>query len=85
MIGGVLALLAVVAVVVVISLATGGRKSGHGCISVGLASSTGGVQLYRCGASARALCSGIDRPGGTSGAAARSLGIECRKAGLPVG
>ncbi len=85
MIGGVLGLLAVVAVVLLISLATAGHKSGHGCVSVGLASSTGGVQLYRCGASARALCSGVDHLGGTSGGAARSLSAECRKAGLPVG
>ncbi len=85
MIGGVLGLLGAVAVVLVISLTTAGHRSGHGCISVGLASSTGGVQLYRCGAPARALCSSVDRPGGTSGAAARSLRTECRKAGLAVG
>ncbi len=84
-IGGVLGLLAAVAVVLLISLATGGHKSGHGCISVGLASSTGGVQLYRCGAPARALCSSVDQPGGTSGGAARSIRAQCRKAGLPVG
>lgn len=85
MFGGVLGLLAVVAVALVISLATAGPKSGHGCVSVSLAYSTGGTQLYRCGASARSLCASVDAPGGTSGAAARALIPECRKAGLPVG
>jgi hypothetical protein len=85
MIGGVLGLVAIGAVVLVISLATAGHKSGHGCVSVGLAYSTGGAQVYRCGASARQLCQSVNRPGGTTGGAARSLAIECRKAGLPVG
>jgi hypothetical protein len=85
MIGGVLGLLGALVVVLVISLATAGHKSGHGCVSVGLAYSTGGAQVYRCGASARQLCQSINQPGGTSGGAARSLTIECRKAGLPVG
>lgn len=85
MIGGVLGLVVAIAVVLVISFATAGHKSGHGCVSVGLAYSTGGAQVYRCGAAARQLCGSVDRPGGTTGGAARSLTIECRKAGLPVG
>jgi hypothetical protein len=85
MIGGVVGLVAAVAVVLVISLASAGPKSGHGCVSVGLAYSTGGAQVYRCGASARELCASVNQPGGTTGGAARSLTTECRKAGLPVG
>jgi hypothetical protein len=85
MIGGVAAVLSALAVALVISFATAGHKSGHGCVSVGLAYSTGGAQVYRCGSSARALCASVNRPGGTTGGAARSLAIECRKAGLPVG
>lgn len=85
MIGGVLGVLAALAVVLVISIATAGRKSGHGCVSVGLAYSTGGAQVYRCGDAARQLCRSVNQPGGTTGGAARSLTIECRKAGLPVG
>jgi hypothetical protein len=85
MIGGVLGVLGAIVVVLVISIATTGQKSGHGCIAVGLAYSTGGAQIHRCGASARALCASVGQPGGTSGGAARSLTIECRKAGLPVG
>jgi hypothetical protein len=52
---------------------------------VGLAYSTGGAQIYRCGASARALCASVDQPGGSSAATARALSTQCRKAGLPVG
>ena len=85
MIGGVLGLVAALAVVLVVSIATAGHKSGHGCVSVGLAYSTGGAQVYRCGDAARKLCQSVNEPGGTTGGAARSLSIECRKAGLPVG
>jgi hypothetical protein len=85
MVGGVLGVLAALAVVLVISLATAGHKSGHGCISVGLAYSVGGAQVYRCGDSARVMCASVNRPGGSVGATARALTTECRKAGLPVG
>jgi hypothetical protein len=85
MVGGVAAVLAAFAVVLIISLSTADRKSAHGCISVGLAYSTGGAQIYRCGASAREMCAGVGRTGGPVGATARSLSTECRKAGLPVG
>lgn len=86
MIGGVGAVLAALAVVLVIGLSIADRQSGHGCISVGLAYSTGGAQIYRCGAGARAMCSDVRRGAGApTGATARSLRIECRKAGLRVG
>jgi hypothetical protein len=85
MIGGVLATLAAFLVVLVVSLGTSDRQSGHGCISVGLAYSTGGAQIYRCGAGARAMCSSVGSPGGPVGATARALTTECRKAGLRLG
>lgn len=85
MLGGVAGALAVLAVALVVSFATVGHKSGHGCISVGLAYSTGGAQIYRCGASARAMCASVNRPNGLIGGAARSMTTECRKAGLPIG
>ncbi|MEO6858702.1 MAG: hypothetical protein ABI323_08960 [Solirubrobacteraceae bacterium] len=85
MVGGVVASLAAFAVVLIISLGTAGRQSGHGCISVTLAYSTGGAQIYRCGASAREMCAGVGSVGGAVGATARSLSTECRKAGLKVG
>ena len=84
MIGGVLGTLAVLVLVVVIAIGTPGKQSGHGCISVALAYSTGGDQIDRCGAAARALCTGVDHPGLT-GKAGRDVAGACRKAGLPVG
>jgi hypothetical protein len=85
MIGGVVAIVAALAIALVISFATSGHKSGHGCISVGLAYSVGGTQIYRCGATARHMCASVNQPGGSFGATARALTTECRKAGLPVG
>jgi hypothetical protein len=85
MVGGVLAVLAAFAVVLVVSLGTADKQSGRGCISVGLAYSTGGAQIYRCGSSARAMCATVGQSGGPVGATARSLTTECRKAGLQVG
>lgn len=85
MIGGVAGVLALVGVALVISFATAGKKSGHGCISVSLAYSTGGSQIYRCGAAARALCNGVNQPGGLTGKPAETVAEACRKAGLPIG
>jgi hypothetical protein len=85
MIGGVVAVVAVLAVALVVSFAAGTKSSGHGCISVGLAYSTGGAQIDRCGDAAKALCAGVGRPGGITGLPARGVAAECRKAGLPVG
>jgi hypothetical protein len=85
MIGGVLTVVAALAVTLVISLATAERQSGHGCISVGLAYSTGGDKIFRCGGTARAMCAGVNQPNGIDGATGRALSTECRKAGIPVG
>ena len=85
MISGVLGIVALLGVALIVSFATAGHKSGHGCISVGLAYSVGGAQIYRCGASARQMCASVNQPGGSVGATARALTTECRKAGLRVG
>lgn len=85
MITGVLGVVAALVVILALSLGSGEKQSGHGCISVGLAYSTGGETLNRCGGVARALCAGVNRPGGTGGPAARALTTECRKAGLAIG
>ena len=85
MIGGVLALAAALAVAVIVSLGSAERQSGHGCISVGLAYSTGGDKIFRCGTTARAMCAGVNTPNGIKGASGRAMAGECRKAGLTVG
>jgi hypothetical protein len=85
MISGVLGMVAALSLVLVISLSTTGPQSGHGCVSVGLTYSTGGQQIFRCGASARALCSQAGVPGGITGSTGRAVATECRRAGLPIG
>jgi hypothetical protein len=84
MIRSVLAVIVAGVVVLVISLASSGKTSGNGCIAVTAAAATGGTQLYRCGAEARALCSEPVPPGGSNAALRGALLVECRKAGLPV-
>jgi hypothetical protein len=85
MLSGVLGLVGALVVVLVIALSTGQPHSGKGCIDVGLSYATGGQQVTRCGAAARALCSGAGVPGGITGPTGRAVATECRKAGLPVG
>jgi hypothetical protein len=85
MVGGVLAALAVLAAVVVVSLATAGRSTGNGCIDVNLSSSLGNQEFYRCGDAARKMCASVGPPGGFTGRAARDIATECRKVSLPVG
>jgi hypothetical protein len=85
MIGGVLGVLAVFAAVAVVSLGSTTKQSGHGCVSVSLAYSTGGATIYRCGAGARALCAGVGRAGGITGSPAQTVAAACRKAGVAVG
>lgn len=84
MIGAVLALLAAGVVVLTISLLSTGRVSRNGCIDLTGAAATGGSELYRCGAQARALCSSPLQRGGINTALLSALPAECRKAGLPT-
>ncbi len=84
MIGGVLATVLVIAIVLVASVATADKKSGHGCISVSLGYSMGGSTFNRCGQAARDFCNGANKQGLT-GAAGTVVARECRKAGLAVG
>lgn len=83
--GGVGAVVAVLAVALVVSFASAGGRAGRGCVSVALAYSTGGAQIDRCGAPARALCAGVGHSGGITGEPARVVARACRRAGLPVG
>jgi len=85
LIGAVLGATTALIVVVVISLASAGHSSANGCIDVTIPYAVGGVEYYRCGAAARAMCHDVGAPGGFSAASARAVSTECRKAGLPVG
>jgi hypothetical protein len=83
--GGVLAVVAVLVVIVAISFTSKQRTSANGCIDVSAATVIGGSELYRCGTAARDLCSAPSGPGaGDNIAFRRALADACRKAGLPV-
>ena len=85
MVGGVLSAVAVLAAIVVVSIATAGHSTGNGCIDVNIASSLGNQEFYRCGEAARAMCASVGTPGGFVGAAGQDVATECRKISLPVG
>lgn len=85
MLAGVLALVAAIAVALVVSLAAGGPKSGHGCIHATVPGAVGAVEINQCGAQARATCQSAEQPGAYPPSSARVVAGECRKAGLPVG
>jgi hypothetical protein len=77
--------LGAVAVVLAISLFSSAATSRKGCVDITAASATGGVELNRCGAQARALCARPSQAGPPSGAFVQLVVSECRKAGLAVG
>src|SRR5437868_11166494 len=56
MVRGVLALVAVLAIVLAVSLLTRGQSSRHGCIYVTIPAATGAQQVNECGATARSTC-----------------------------
>jgi hypothetical protein len=85
MVGGVLGLVAAVVVALVVSLASGGRSSSHGCIYTTIPAATGAQEINRCGAAARAMCASALAPGAFTAQAAPVIAAQCRKAGLPVG
>jgi hypothetical protein len=85
MVGGVLAVVAALAVVVVISLVSTGPSSGHGCIYATIPGAVGAEQVHECGVTARDTCRSVNTPGAYTPEAAHTMAVECRKAGLPVG
>lgn len=85
MLGGVLGVVAALAVVLVISFVSSGPSSGHGCIYANIPGAVGAEQVHQCGAKARETCRTVNAPGAYTHEAADTLAAECRKAGLPVG
>jgi hypothetical protein len=85
MLGGVLAAVAVVAVAIVIALATSGQTSGGGCVHVTYPGVIGAQQIDECGTGARILCRDLGTAGGFTGPAVPQVAAACRKAGLVVG
>jgi hypothetical protein len=85
LIGSALVLLAAVAVALTISVLSPGGSSRDGCVDVTAASATGGFQLDRCGAQARALCDRPTQAGPPTLAFVQAIVSQCRKSGFPVG
>ena len=85
MLGGVLATVAVVAIVLAISIGTAGKSSAHGCIYATIPGAVGAQQVNQCGAEARGTCQSVHTAGALTPEAASAVATECRKAGLPVG
>lgn len=84
-IGVLLAAIAALAVVLVVSLGSAARNSHNGCIYLTTAAATGAQEINQCGAAARTTCASARAPGAYSSAASDAIAAECRKAGLPVG
>jgi hypothetical protein len=84
-VGGVLGAIVLLALVLVVSLSSGGPSSSHGCIYATIPAATGAQQVHQCGALARSTCASTYAPGAFTAQAARTIASECRKAGLPVG
>jgi hypothetical protein len=82
---GVVGLVAALGVVLIISFATAGKSSSHGCIYATFAGVVGADQISQCGAVARSTCATVYRPGTFTPASARTIAAQCRKAGLPIG
>ena len=85
MLGGVLASVVVVVIVLSISFGTAGKSSAHGCIYATIAGDVGAQEVYQCGSQARETCATVRSPGAFAPQAASTIASECRKAGLPVG
>lgn len=82
---GVLGIVAVIVVALVISLATTGQSSAHGCIHATTPGDVGAQPIDQCGTQARDTCQTVNRPGTFPPASARVVAAACRRAGLPVG
>jgi hypothetical protein len=82
---GVLAAVAVLAVILAVALGTAGSSSAHGCIRATIPGPVGAQEIDQCGAQARVTCQSAAAPGTFTVQAARVVEHECRKAGLPVG
>jgi hypothetical protein len=85
MVGGVLGAVLALALVLVISLSSGGPASARGCIYATIPADTGAQQINQCDGQARDTCHFVHAPGAFTQQAAGVLAAECRKAGLPVG
>lgn len=85
LIAAVLGALVVLALVLVVSIGSGGQNSGKGCVYATIPGPVGAEQISQCGAQARDTCETARAPGSFMPQAAKVIAAQCRKAGLPVG
>jgi hypothetical protein len=85
LIRGVLAVVAVLAVVLAVSIATSGKSSANGCIYATIPGPVGAQEVNQCGSRARETCRSATAAGAFTAQAAGVIAQQCRKAGLPVG
>lgn len=85
MLAGVVGAVAALVAAVVIAFGVGGPGSASGCIHAVLPAATGAQEINQCGGAARTTCASAERPGSFTAGAARSLAVQCRRAGLAVG
>ena len=85
MIGGVTAIVAILAIVLIVSLASPGPRSANGCLHLTTPAATGAQEIDQCGAAARATCASALAPGGFPATTEREIAANCRQAGLRVG
>lgn len=83
MVGGVLGVVAALAVVLVLSFVSSGPSSANGCIYATVPGAVGAEQIHECGATARSTCQTVHAA--YPAQAAATVAAECRKAGLSVG
>lgn len=75
---------ALIAVAVVIAIATSGPSSANGCVHAIFPGPVGAEQVNQCGSQARSLCATLSSSTQYGAEARRTIAAECRKAGLPV-
>jgi len=69
---------------VVFSLTTHQKQSGHGCIDFNYTTMIGGSEMSRCGGAARTLCATPRSRASIDGDFQTALYAACRKAGIPT-
>lgn len=74
----------IVVALVVFSLTTHQKKSGHGCIDFNYMTMIGGAEMYRCGQPAKSMCLQPPLRANKDFGFQKDLVAACDKAGLPV-
>jgi hypothetical protein len=69
---------------VVFSLTTHQKQSGHGCVDFNYTTMIGGAEMYKCGSAAKTLCATPRSRASIDSDFQTALYPACRKAGIPT-